>query len=61
MLQIYIHMGVSVSWVSMYGVSLSKIEHQMWRDHPFIQRNKATERAMVVGVGGYRERGLDKI
>ena len=26
-------------------MSLSKIAHQMWRDHPFSQRNKATKRA----------------
>ena len=32
-------------------VSLSKIICQMWRDHPFSQRNKATERAVGVEVG----------
>ena len=29
----------------------------MWRDHPFSQRDKATERAVRVGVGGDREEG----
>ena len=29
----------------------------MWRDHPFSQRNKTTERALGVGVGGDRKRG----
>ena len=37
----------------------------MWRDHPFSQKNMATERAMVVGVGSDREDGtaggVDKI
>ena len=27
----------------------------MWRDHPFSQRNKTTERAVGVGVEGNRE------
>ena len=27
----------------------------MWHDHPFSQRNKTTERAVVVGVGGDRK------
>ena len=36
-------------------ISLSKIAHQMWRDHPFSQRNKTTERAVGVGVEGNRE------
>ena len=27
----------------------------MWHDHPFSQRNKTTERAVGVGVGGDRE------
>ena len=31
-------------------LSLSKIAHQMWRDHPFSQRNWATERKLGVGV-----------
>ena len=35
-------------------LSLSKIAHQMWRDHPFSQRNKTT---VEVGVGGDREVG----
>ena len=29
----------------------------MWRDHPFSQRNKTTERAVGVGVGGDKEEG----
>ena len=33
-------------------ISLSKIAHQMWQDHPFGQRSKTTERAMGLGVGG---------
>ena len=34
----------------------------MWRDHPFRQRNRTTERAVGVGVGGDREvgAGLDE-
>ena len=35
----------------------------MWRDHPFSQRNRTTERTVAVEVGGGREvgeRGLDK-
>ena len=31
-------------------LSLSKIAHQMWRDHPFSQRNWATERKLGLGV-----------
>ena len=30
----------------------------MWRDHPFGQRNKTTERAVGVGVGGDRGGGI---
>ena len=34
----------------------------MWCDHPLGQRNKTTERAVGVGVGGNKEGGgLDKI
>ena len=29
----------------------------MWRDHPICQRNKTTERAVKVGIGGDREGG----
>ena len=32
-------------------IILSKITHQMWLGHPFSQRNKATKRAVGVGVG----------
>ena len=38
-------------------LSLSKIAHQMSRDHPFSQRNRTTERTMGVEVGGDREVG----
>ena len=31
----------------------------MWHNHPFSQRNKTTERAVGVGVGGKREWGGD--
>ena len=37
-------------------ISLTKITHQMWRDHPFSQRNKTTERAVRLGAGGSKER-----
>ena len=36
-------------------LSLRKIAHQMWCDHPFSQRNKVTERTVGVGVGGDQE------
>ena len=29
----------------------------MWRNHPFSQRNKTTERELGLGVGGGREWG----
>ena len=40
-------------------LSLSKIAHYMWCDHPFNQRNRTTERTVGVGVGvgGDREVG----
>ena len=38
-------------------LSLSKISHQIKSDHPFGQRNRTTERAVRVGVGGDREAG----
>ena len=41
-------------------ISLSKIAHQMWRNHSFSQRNKTIERAVGVGVGGDRRRGVRK-
>ena len=31
-------------------LSLSKIAHQMWHDHPFSQRNMTTERTVEVGL-----------
>ena len=33
----------------------------MWRDHPFSQRDKTTERAVGLEVGGDRERGVGQI
>ena len=38
-------------------ISLSKIAHQMSRDHLFSQRNKTAEREVRVGVSGNREGG----
>ena len=38
-------------------ISLNKIAHQMWRDHPFSQRSKTTERVVGLGVVGNREGG----
>ena len=37
-------------------ISLSKIAHQMWHNHPLSHRNKATEQ-WEWGVGGNREKG----
>ena len=37
------------------SISLSKIAHQMCCDHPFSQRNKITELAVGVEVGGHME------
>ena len=46
-------------------ISVSKIVHQMWCDHPFSQGNKTTKRVVWVGIGDNRERrgggGVDKI
>ena len=45
-------------------LSLRKIAHQMWRDHPFSKRNRTTERTVGVRVRGDREVGereLDEI
>ena len=38
-------------------LSLSKIAHQLWRDLPFSQRNKTTEKTIGVEVRGDREMG----
>ena len=38
-------------------LSLSKIAHQMWHDHPFNQRNMTSERAVGLGVGGDPDMG----
>ena len=49
---------IKVLWCNMCtSISLSKIAHQVWRDHPFSQRNKTTERAVRDGVRGNREEG----
>ena len=40
-------------------ISLSKITHQMWRNHPICQRNKPAKGALRVEVR--EEMGLDKI
>ena len=37
-------------------ISLSKIAHEMCRDHPFSYRNKTTENAVGLGVEGIREK-----
>ena len=54
--------GTEVPTFDMCGsiISLSKIAHEMWRVHPFCQKNKTTERAVGVGVGSYNG-GQDKI
>ena len=39
-------------------LSLSKIAHQMWCDHPFSQRNMTTEKTVGAGAGGDREVGV---
>ena len=39
-------------------LSLSKIAHQMWCDHPFSQRNMTTEKTVGTGAGGDREVGV---
>ena len=59
--------GTKVPKLDMYRfiLSLSKIAHQMWRDHPFSHRNMTTEKTVGAGVGGDREvgvgGGVDKI
>ena len=40
-------------------ISLCKITHQKWCDHPFSQRNKTTKRAVGMKVGGVGL-GLDR-
>ena len=39
-------------------IPLSKVTHQMWRDHPLSQGNKETKRAEGVEFGG--DEGLGK-
>ena len=64
-------MSVPVSWVENVLVFVcvcylgkldaflhkSSLWYHMWRDHPFNQSNKATERTVGVEVGGYGGRG----
>ena len=38
-------------------ISLSKITHQTWHNHPFSQGNKTTKRAVGVEVGSNDEEG----
>ena len=49
--------GTNVPRLSMCRsiISLRKITNQMWRDHPFSQKNKATKRAMRRGERGRLE------
>ena len=51
--------GTDISRLDMcrFIILLSKIAHQMWWDQVFNQRNKTTERAVGLGVGGDREGG----
>ena len=50
---------MEVSRFDMFGfmISLSKIAHQMWCNDQVGERNKTTERAVWVGVGGNRGGG----
>ena len=57
---IYAKQKINLTWPKLPRLdmlSLSKIAHQMWRDHPFSQRNRTTERIVVVGAGGDRKVG----
>ena len=40
-------------------LSLSEIAHKMWRDHPFSQRNRTTERTVGLGFESDKEVGGD--
>ena len=42
-------------------LSLYRTLHQMWRDHPFSQRNKTTKGAVRVELEATWKRWLDKI
>ena len=56
--------GTKVPRLEMFRsiLSLIKTAHQIWLDHQLSQRNKTTERAVGVGVGGDSEvRGGDGI
>ena len=46
--------GTKISSLNMCRlvISLSKITHQMWHDHPFSQRSKAIKRASGLEDGG---------
>ena len=57
----YTHQGLSVTMVPRFDIcrsiiSVSKIVHQMWCNHPFSQGNKTTKRVVWVGIGDNRER-----
>ena len=41
------------------SIILSKIEHQIWCDYPFSQRNKAAESALGLVAGGERNKRLN--
>ena len=41
-------------------ISLGKITHKMWQDHPFMQTNKATKELWGAEVGGEVEEGWTK-
>ena len=44
-------------------ITLSKLTHQMWHNHPFSERNEKLKRAVwgEVGGNGERGRGLGKL
>ena len=53
----YIKVLLELRYIGRSILSLGKIAHQMWRDHPFSQRNRTTERTVGVGLGGDRKVG----
>ena len=42
------------------SMTLRKMAHQTWRDHPFSQRNKTTELAVGMGFGGGGQKKFEK-
>ena len=52
--------GTKVSRLNMCRskLSLRKIAHQMWCDHPFSQRSRSTGKTVGVGVEGDRKLGV---